>query len=67
MREKLGDRLPKFTEEEKELLKNSIDFIGLNHYTSRLISYAEDSTEGCAYDKDQEMKRIGKFLVLLGY
>ncbi|KAK6136365.1 hypothetical protein DH2020_029895 [Rehmannia glutinosa] len=35
MREKLGDCLPKFSERDKELLKNSVDFIGLNHYTTR--------------------------------
>ncbi|KAJ1547298.1 hypothetical protein HK096_003529, partial [Nowakowskiella sp. JEL0078] len=37
MRRLLGDRLPYFTEEEKELIKGSYDFFGLNHYTARYI------------------------------
>ena len=32
MKKRVGDRLPKFTEAEKALLKGSTDFFGLNHY-----------------------------------
>nr|XP_004492287.1 beta-glucosidase 30-like [Cicer arietinum] len=34
MKSLVGDRLPKFTEEEKKLLKGSIDFYGINYYRS---------------------------------
>ncbi len=34
MKQRLGERLPKFTAEEKELIKGSTDFFGLNHYTT---------------------------------
>ncbi len=44
MKDRLGDRLPKFTEEEKELIKNSSDFFGLNHYTTMYA--AEDDKSG---------------------
>ncbi|MBA0702426.1 hypothetical protein Goari_020326 [Gossypium aridum] len=59
MLERLGDRLPKFSEEEKKLLLNSLDFLGLNHYTSRLISHATSCSEESYFYKAQEMERIG--------
>lgn len=34
MKQRVGDRLPKFTEKQKQLLKGSIDFTGLNYYNS---------------------------------
>ncbi|XP_061055480.1 lactase/phlorizin hydrolase [Eubalaena glacialis] len=43
-------QLPKFTEAEKQLLKGSADFLGLSHYTSRLISKAQGDTCGPSYD-----------------
>ncbi len=41
MKDRLGNRLPQFTNAEKELLKGSTDFFGLNHYTTM---YAADSS-----------------------
>ena len=41
MRERVGDRLPVFSEEDVALLKGSTDFFGLNHYTTL---YASDNT-----------------------
>lgn len=37
MREILGSDLPVFSKHEVEKLKNGVDFIGLNHYTSFYI------------------------------
>jgi len=34
MKERVGNRLPNFTERQKTLLKGSYDFFALNHYTS---------------------------------
>lgn len=34
MKERVGERLPSFTNEERILLMGSNDFFGLNHYTS---------------------------------
>ncbi|KAH7663164.1 Beta-glucosidase protein [Dioscorea alata] len=34
MRAYVGDRLPKFTKKQSEIVKGSFDFIGLNYYTS---------------------------------
>ncbi|XP_004514568.1 beta-glucosidase 42 [Cicer arietinum] len=58
MRERLGEQLPKFSEEDKKFLLNSLDFIGLNHYTTRLISHVTEGTEESHYYKAQEMERI---------
>ncbi|MDD5708082.1 MAG: GH1 family beta-glucosidase [Kiritimatiellae bacterium] len=38
MRTRLGRRLPDFTRAEAALLKNSVDFLGLNHYSSLYAS-----------------------------
>ena len=46
MRERVGDRLPRFTREESESLLGSSDFFGLNHYTTMFA--AEASAEAGA-------------------
>ncbi|KAK9474793.1 glycoside hydrolase superfamily [Dipodascopsis tothii] len=37
LKEIVGDRLPKFTAEEVEYVKDTADYFGLNHYTTNLI------------------------------
>jgi beta-glucosidase len=60
MQERLGSRLPGFTDEEKTLLKGSVDLLGLNHYTTHLASRhpapqhgvrAEDGNGGMGEDQ----------------
>jgi beta-galactosidase len=41
MRERLGDRLPRFSEEERKMVLGSSDFFGLNHYTTMYASEPE--------------------------
>lgn len=41
MKIRVEDRLPKFTEEERDLIKGSFDFLGLNYYTA---AYAIDDS-----------------------
>jgi len=43
MKDRVGDRLPQFTDAEKALIKGSSDFFGLNHYNTM---YAADVPEG---------------------
>lgn len=38
MRDSVGNRLPKFTPKESELVKGSLDFLGLNYYTSNYVA-----------------------------
>ncbi|GAB9470946.1 Beta-galactosidase [Globisporangium polare] len=37
MKDRVGERLPEFTEDEKKLLKDSSDFFGLNHYSTEYV------------------------------
>ncbi len=46
MRERLGNRLPHFTEAEKTLLKGSADFFGLNHYSTMYAAHATAAQPG---------------------
>lgn len=39
MRKQLGDRLPTFTDEERELVLGSNDFYGMNHYTANYVKH----------------------------
>lgn len=34
MRTRVGNRLPKFSEAESILIKGTLDFVGINHYTT---------------------------------
>lgn len=34
MRTRVGSRLPKFSPSEAALVKGSLDFVGINHYTT---------------------------------
>ncbi|CAK9183047.1 unnamed protein product [Ilex paraguariensis] len=54
MRRYHGSELPKFSSEEKELLKGSIDFIGINHYSA---IYAKDCLHSsCSQDADRAVR-----------
>ncbi|MBC2601754.1 GH1 family beta-glucosidase [Puniceicoccus vermicola] len=48
MKERLGDRLPSFTPEQQALVKGSVDFIGLNHYTTHYASARPPEKGGIA-------------------
>ncbi|RLM99959.1 beta-glucosidase 22-like [Panicum miliaceum] len=45
MKEKVGSRLPLFTEEQSSMIRGATDFISVNHYTSVYISDRSDSAE----------------------
>ncbi|XP_050276643.1 beta-glucosidase 12-like isoform X1 [Quercus robur] len=48
MRALVGDRLPKFTKEQSELVKGSLDFLGLNYYSSKYASNSHRRNPGNA-------------------
>lgn len=43
MKEYVGDRLPVFEDDEKKMIIDSFDFLGINYYTSK---FARDPSEG---------------------
>eukprot|EP00927_Polykrikos_kofoidii_P062154 TRINITY_DN56974_c0_g1_i1.p1 TRINITY_DN56974_c0_g1~~TRINITY_DN56974_c0_g1_i1.p1 ORF type:complete len:511 (-),score=57.82 TRINITY_DN56974_c0_g1_i1:183-1649(-) len=45
MRDLCGDRLPKFADAEREMVRDSADFFGLNHYST---DYVSDNSAGRA-------------------
>ena len=60
MKDIVGDRLPKFTDEERSLVKGSADFFAVNHYFSYLAEPLEDtkkerSKEGKSYWNDRNV------------
>nr|AHZ59666.1 glycoside hydrolase family 1 [Phyllotreta striolata] len=48
-------RLPEFSQQQKELVKGTYDFLGLNYYTARYIKPDPDTpVDGKGYDFDSE-------------
>ena len=66
MKYMVGDRLPKFTEAQAELVKGSFDFIGINYYTA---VYADDltsySTVNLSYTTDSRVNETSNIQVLI--
>lgn len=62
MRLLVGNRLPKFTDEQSRLLKGSIDFIGLNYYTARFAedAFTRSSSVEASYSTDNRVNLTGK-------
>lgn len=58
MKDRIGHRLPKFTEAEKKKLKKSTDFVGMNYYTS---SFAANIKEPNPKSPSWEMDSLVKF------
>ena len=48
----VGERLPKFSEEESNMVKNSFDFIGINYYSTSYAANVECQTENSTYFTD---------------
>lgn len=60
MRDLVRERLPKITKAEKNLLKGSLDFIGINYYTSRYAKNVKKSDGPPRYSTDYLANLTGK-------
>lgn len=60
MKDRLGDRLPAFTPEEKHLVKGSSDFFGLNHYSSLLAAEPKELPDYEGYWADMSVDFFSK-------
>jgi beta-glucosidase/6-phospho-beta-glucosidase/beta-galactosidase len=69
MHQQVGDRLPEFSKDEIALLQGSLDFIGLNHYTSRFISngLVYQNIESTGHFQDQQVNSTGSLLISQQY
>ncbi|BFZ09251.1 hypothetical protein BsWGS_12290 [Bradybaena similaris] len=50
-----ASRLPEFTDSEKTLNKGAADFLGLNHYTTRLVSHRPDPDSSPSHELDLDV------------
>ncbi|XP_074321448.1 beta-glucosidase 18-like [Silene latifolia] len=64
MRKYHGKELPKFTKDEVKLLKESVDFVGLNHYTT---FYAVDCFHYSSECSSQDNRAIKGFVKTTGF
>jgi beta-galactosidase len=56
MRERLGDRLPHFTDEERQEMIGANDFLGLNHYSTLYASLPKETPAFGGYWADMNVE-----------
>ncbi|KAI3454623.1 hypothetical protein Pfo_011286 [Paulownia fortunei] len=54
--------LTPFSRDESNMLKGSIDYVGLNYYTAAYVSH-DSNSEGVGYDIDQKCEFHSKFFI----
>eukprot|EP01018_Ginkgo_biloba_P001381 Gb_31508 [translate_table: standard] len=60
MRTRVGSRLPEFTTDEVEMVKGSVDFVGLNHYTTMYVADAPVTSNLKDYWEDMSISLTGE-------
>jgi beta-glucosidase len=64
MRKNVGARLPGFTKNQSELIKGSLDFIGINHYYSLYVNDPPLGSGVRDYTADMSIYLRGKYAFL---
>eukprot|EP00257_Ricinus_communis_P024464 XP_025011878.1 vicianin hydrolase [Ricinus communis] len=54
MKTYVGNRLPKFTIEQSELLKGSLDYMGVNYYTTNFVANNPTTTSNHSWTTDSQ-------------
>lgn len=70
MRSFVGERLPKFTKQESDLVKGSFDFLGLNYYTSNYAHYSPHPNNAGgkgSYTTDALVNQTSKYHILITF
>jgi beta-glucosidase len=58
----LGNRLPKFTKEESEIIKGSYDFLGVNYYSTYYAQSIPQTNINMTYYTDMQANVTRKYL-----
>lgn len=64
MRALVGDALPEFTAEQKELVKGSYNYIGVNYYTAR-FTISVDKTSNDVYTTMDDYRHVTESSTIL--
>jgi beta-glucosidase len=66
MVDQLGERLPRFTDDEVALIKGSNDFFGFNHYTTNYIKHKAEPASLLDYVGNLEILQVNKHGDVIG-
>lgn len=58
MRKNCEERLPSFTDEEAEEVRGTLDFLGLNHYSTDYVSAKEEQDSKPGYFADMDVNNV---------
>jgi beta-glucosidase len=64
MQSLVGNRLPKFSKEQSNIVNGSFDFIGLNYYTTTYAANApQRNAVNASYTTDMRVNLLSKYML----
>lgn len=68
MKTLVGERLPKFTAEQSAMVKGSLDYLGINYYTSNYAAFANYSDAiHPSYTTDSKTNQTSEYIYIYIY